>query len=186
MPCARLFALINVAMADAGVATWEAKCHYNFWRPVTAIQRADEDENPRTENDPAWNSLLPCPPHPEYVSGHAAFSGAAATVLAAYLGSDQVEFTATSDDVPGVTRRFTSLRRCAEEIARSRILGGIHYTFAGRNGIELGEKVAALTLERFDKLAAGLGEQTAARSAGDAGIKSPVKTSPNPRNKTLQ
>ena len=180
--CARLFAVMNVAISDAGVATWEAKYHYNFWRPITAIQRADEDDNPQTEKDAAWKSLLPSPPHPEYMSGHAAFSGAAAKVLAQCFGTDAVEFSATSDDVPGVTRKFNSLRKCVEEIARSRVLGGIHYSFSGRKGMELGEKVAVVALERFDKLAAELVENPGSHDGGESAgrERGPKKNPANP------
>src|SRR3989442_15015252 len=79
---ARLFALLNIAMADAGICVWDAKYVYNFWRPVTAIQQADTDGNPDTEGDPDWLPLLNTPAFPEYVSGHSAFSAAAAAVLA--------------------------------------------------------------------------------------------------------
>jgi hypothetical protein len=153
---ARLFALLNVAMSDAGVAVWETKYYYNLWRPITAIRRATEDGNAATLADEKWMSLLPSPPHPEYVSGHAGFSGAAARILASQLGSDAVEFVAMSDSVPGVTRRFASLDACAEEIARSRVFGGIHYGISGRRGLELGRQVAAWTLEHFHRLEAPL------------------------------
>ena len=149
---ARLFALLNVAMADAGIAAWDAKYHYNSWRPITAIQRADEDGNPATQPDSQWKSFLPSPPHPEYVSGHAAFSGAAAQILASYLGGDRVSFTATSDDVIGEVRRFNSLRACAEEIAQSRVYGGIHFSFSGKDGLELGRKVAEFAEANFDRI----------------------------------
>ena len=84
---ARLFALLNIALADAAIVCWEGKYLYNFWRPITAIQEADTDGNPLTEADPGWMPLLPTPPFPEYTSGHSTFSGAAATVLAYFFGS---------------------------------------------------------------------------------------------------
>ena len=149
---ARLFALLNVAMADAGIAVWEAKYHFNSWRPITAIQRGDEDGNPATRPDPQWKSLLPSPPHPEYVSGHAAFSGAAAQILATFLGGDCASFTATSDELPGEIRRFDSLCACAEEISQSRVYGGIHFSFSGRNGLEIGRKVADFATANFDRV----------------------------------
>jgi hypothetical protein len=153
---ARLFALLNVAMSDAGVAVWETKYHYNLWRPITAIRRAAEDGNAATLADEKWMSLLPSPPHPEYVSGHAGFSGAAARILAACLGGDSVQFEATSDSLPGVVRRFSSLRACADEIARSRVYGGIHYGMSGRQGLALGRQIAVWAIEKFDSFAAGL------------------------------
>jgi membrane-associated phospholipid phosphatase len=149
---ARLFALLNVAMADAGIAVWDTKYHYNLWRPITAIRRAGEDGNAATAPDPAWMSLLPSPPHPEYVSGHAGFSGAAARILAQQFGGDAVELATTSDSVPGVVRHFHSFQSCAEEIARSRVYGGIHYAMSGRAGLALGKRVAEHTLKEFDGL----------------------------------
>jgi membrane-associated phospholipid phosphatase len=74
---ARLFALLNIALADAGIAAWDAKYAYDFWRPATAIRQADFDNNPQTTADPTWDSLIGTPPFPEYVSGHSTFSGAA-------------------------------------------------------------------------------------------------------------
>src|SRR5262249_16655740 len=113
---ARLFALLNIAMADAGIASWDAKYEYNFWRPVTAIQQADVDGNPDTEADPNWLPLLTTPSFPEYMSGHSTFSGAASTVLAQFLGSNNVPFTVGSDALPGVTRSYSNLSGAAEEI----------------------------------------------------------------------
>ena len=137
---ARLFALFNLAMADAGIATWEGKYHYNFWRPVTALNR-----------DPAakWEPLLATPPHPEYVSGHSAFSGAAAAVLESCFGTDALSFTAASDTVPNVSRRYRSLKACAAEISRSRVLGGIHFPSACREGLTLGRKVGEWCQREF-------------------------------------
>jgi hypothetical protein len=137
-----LFAVLNAALADAGIAAWHCKYRFNGWRPVTAIRRAAEDGNPATEPDPGWESLLPSPPHPEYVSGHAAFSGAAATVLAHFLGSDRVRFSVTSDSAPGVARNYSSFSECAREIASSRVFGGIHFSFSGDEGLKLGRSIA--------------------------------------------
>jgi membrane-associated phospholipid phosphatase len=139
---ARLFAILNVAMADAGIACWEGKYHYNFWRPVTAIPRAGEDSNAATTSEPDWKPLLNTPPHPEYVSGHAAFSGAGQVVL-------EHLFATTSDTTEGIMRKFSSFNVCAEEIAASRVYGGIHYPVAGKEGLELGRKVGAWTLTKF-------------------------------------
>lgn len=146
---ARLFAVLDTALADACIAIWDTKYHYNLWRPVTAIQRADEDGNEATLKDEKWMSMLPCPPHPEYVSGHSGISGAAAAILEHFFGVDAVEFEADSDDVKDVRRKFTSFRACAEEIAMSRVYGGIHYPMAGKNGLQMGQKVAAEVLEKF-------------------------------------
>ncbi len=137
---ARLLALLNIACADAGIATWECKYHYEFWRPVHAVAAAG--------GGTGWTSLLETPPHPEYVSGHSAFSAAAARVLQAYFGTDAVAFTAVSSVDPAVRRSYGSLRACAEEIGRSRIFGGIHFSFANRDGLELGRRVADWVVAR--------------------------------------
>ncbi|MBI2926700.1 MAG: phosphatase PAP2 family protein [Verrucomicrobia bacterium] len=138
---ARLFALLSLAQADAAIVCWEAKYRFNFWRPVTAIQRADEDGNPATEKDANWNQFLPSPPFPEYPSGHSTFSKASAQVLTHFYGTDSISFTATSDSLPGVFRSFASLAACADEVGMSRIYGGFHFQFANRDGKASGKKV---------------------------------------------
>ncbi|MCE9527354.1 MAG: phosphatase PAP2 family protein, partial [Planctomycetales bacterium] len=95
---ARLFAEINVAMADAAIMAWNTKFDTNFWRPVTAIRAADTDGNANTEQDAAWTPLLVTPPFPSYVSGHSSFSGAGAAVLKSFFGTDNIPFTLASED----------------------------------------------------------------------------------------
>src|SRR5437764_1757374 len=104
-----MIALLSLAQADAAIVCWEAKYRYNFWRPITAIQRADEDNNPATDKDASWSHFLAAPPFPAYTSGHSAFSKASAQVLTHFYGTDEIAFAARSDSLPGVTRRFTSL-----------------------------------------------------------------------------
>ena len=135
---ARLFALLNMAMADAAICAWDAKYTYNNWRPVTAIRNADLDGNDLTLSDTNWTSFIGTPPFPDYVSGHSTFSGAAATVLALFYGTDEVPFTTGSDFLPGVTRSFTSFSQAADEAARSRVYGGIHFQFASDDGLTAG------------------------------------------------
>ncbi|MBL9181075.1 MAG: vanadium-dependent haloperoxidase [Verrucomicrobiaceae bacterium] len=147
---AKLFATLNLAMADSCICIWNTKYHYNYWRPVTAIRRADEDGNSATHPDTAWEPLLVTPPHPEYVSGHSGVSSAAATVLEHYFGFDEIHFSASSDDVRDVKRQFTSFKACAEEISRSRVYGGIHFPSACREGLVLGRKVAEAVLAKLD------------------------------------
>ena len=130
---ARLFGLLNVAMADAVISCWEAKYHYVFWRPVTAIPLAGTDPNPDTAPDVTWLPFLTTPAHPEYPSGHATVSGAAATVLADYFGND-VPFSLVSETLPGVTRFYTDFSSAADEANNSRIYGGIHFRSACRDG----------------------------------------------------
>jgi membrane-associated phospholipid phosphatase len=142
---ARLFALLNVAMADAAICAWDAKYIYNFWRPVTAIRYLGDDGNPATVADPAWSSFIITPPFPDYVSGHSTFSGAASTVLALFFGTDHVMFTTGSDFLPGVTRQFSSFSAAANEAAASRLYGGIHYRSANEDGLTAGRDIGEWT-----------------------------------------
>ncbi|MGB8170534.1 MAG: Ig-like domain-containing protein, partial [Chthoniobacteraceae bacterium] len=146
---ARLFAELNVAMADAGVAAWDAKYAYSFWRPITAIQNGDLDGNPFTDADETWEPLLITPAFPEYVSGHSTFSGAAATVLDATFGAN-TSFSTTSLGLPGVTRTFVNFQAAAEEAGISRIYGGIHFLTSDLDGLATGRSVGALVHERFE------------------------------------
>jgi hypothetical protein len=142
---ARLFAMLNVAAADAAIVSWDNKYEYEFWRPVTAI-REDGDGRDDTEADPNWESLIVTPPFPEYTSGHSTFSGAAAEILAHFFGSDEIEFVTGSDGLPGVYREFSSFSEAAEEAALSRLYGGIHFSFSNLDGLDggmlLGQYVA--------------------------------------------
>jgi membrane-associated phospholipid phosphatase len=149
MGTARLFAMLNVAMADAAIACWDAKYAYNHVRPVTAIRAAEAGARSETIADPAWEPLLHTPAHPEYPSGHSAFSGAAAAILAQFFETDEIAFEIGSDSLPGVTRSFRSFTQAAEEIGMSRIYGGIHYPSSDRDGRKLGAAVAGQVIKQF-------------------------------------
>ena len=139
---ARLFALLNLAMADGYIAGWNVKYFYNFWRPVTAIRKGDTDGNPSTVADPGWSSFLITPAIPDYPSGHSILGGAASEVLSRFLGTDFVSFTTTSGPpFPGFTRSFTSFSQAALENANSRLFAGIHFRTANMDGVRLGEKI---------------------------------------------
>ncbi|MEO8037614.1 MAG: Ig-like domain-containing protein, partial [Betaproteobacteria bacterium] len=144
----RLFAQLNVALADAAIACWDTKYTYDLWRPETAIHLADLDGNDATDPDTAWRALLITPAHPEYTSGHSTFSWAAATVLAANFGDDTA-FATTSATLPGVTREFASFSDAAAEAGRSRVYGGIHYQFTNAAGQVQGQAVGNAVLARF-------------------------------------
>lgn len=143
---ARMFALVGMALADAAITCWNDKYDFDFWRPVTAIRLADTDGNAATTADPTWLPLLTTPNFPSHSSGHSTFSAAAASVLGSFFGTDDVTFTTTSEGFDEPSRTFTSFTSAAYEAGRSRVLGGIHYTFenlAGREvGTELGQYVA--------------------------------------------
>jgi VCPO second helical-bundle domain len=139
---ARDFALMNIAGADAAIACWDAKYAFNFWRPVTAIQRADEDSNPGTEADPGWTPLVATPNHPEYPSGHATMSGAMATVLTLLFDDDPgVAFTATSPTNPGFERHWTTFSEGVREVIDARVYSGIHFRSSDERGARLGRQV---------------------------------------------
>ena len=142
---ARLLALINVAMADAIIATWDAKYYYVSWRPITAIALADQDGNPDTQPDLNWTPLLVTPPFPEYLSAHSAVSSAAATVLASRFGNNTT-FTVSSD-VSDVTRQFTSFSAALDEIRSARVNAGIHFRTACDDGQALGVEITDYVME---------------------------------------
>jgi membrane-associated phospholipid phosphatase len=146
---ARLFALLNAAMADAGICAWDAKYRFNNWRPVTAIRLGETDGNPATAGDPSWSSLIGTPPFPDYVSGHSTFSAAAARVLARFYGTDRIAFATGSDGLPGVTRSFASFSAAAGEAAMSRVYGGIHFRFASDDGMAAGLEIGEWAFTRI-------------------------------------
>ena len=146
--CARLFALLNVSLANAYIVNWEAKYHYNFWRPVTAIRNGDQDGNDATERDAAWTSFNPTPMHPEYPSQATINATIASAVLESVFGPvTAVPFTATDVRDPKRTRPLASLADMAEEHKNVRVWGGVHYQFAIRTSEDMGRKVAAYMIE---------------------------------------
>jgi hypothetical protein len=144
---ADLFATLDAALADAGIACWNCKYTDNQWRPITAIREAGTAGIPGITADSTWTPLLATPAFPSYVSGHSTFSGAAATVLSAYFGP-QTAFTTTSDGLPGVTRSFRSFDQAASEAGMSRIYGGIHFAFDNTAGLTLGRSIGQLAVCR--------------------------------------
>ena len=142
---ARLFALLNIAMADAAICAWDAKYHYNFWRPVTAILQGDTDENPATTPDADWECLITTPPFPDYISGHSTFSGAASAVLSLFYRTPRIRFTTGSDALPGIVREFRSFLEAAQEAALSRMYGGIHFRSANDDGLKSGLAIGKWT-----------------------------------------
>jgi PAP2 superfamily len=139
---ARFMALVSVATADSFIAVFDAKYHYEFWRPITAIRNGDTDDNPATERDAAWQPIDNTPMHPEYPCAHCITSAAVATVAETLLGSADVpELVMTSSTAPGVTHRWTNLWAYADEVSLARIWAGFHYRFSTRVGQDMGRKV---------------------------------------------
>jgi membrane-associated phospholipid phosphatase len=143
---ARFFAYLNIAMADSAIACWDAKYHYSFWRPITAIRLADTDGNDDTVVSPLWLPLLTTPMHPDYPSGHSTVSGGATTVLASYFGAN-TSFWVDSDLMPGVVRNFNSFDEARDEIANARIFAGIHFRTACVDGFATGTSAGNYVLQ---------------------------------------
>jgi hypothetical protein len=138
---ARLFAMENVAAADAAINCWNDKYHFDFWRPWNAIPRADEDGNPATEPDPTWAPLIAAP-YPEHPSGHLCLDGAHLRVLSTFFGTDEIGFDVGSAQFPGETRHFDRFSRALAEITEARIWAGLHYRNADLQAQLLGRNVA--------------------------------------------
>ena len=143
---ARLFALLNIAMADAGIAVWDAKFLYKFWRPFTAIPLAGTDGNDSTVADPDWKTLVSTPNHQEYPSGHGGLSGAAARVLGRIFG-DKTTFTHRTDTAPFMPRTHGRFSAAADEANDSRVYAGIHFRTAVRDGRTIGDNVGGLVMD---------------------------------------
>jgi hypothetical protein len=167
---ARLFGLLNLAMTDGYIGTWDAKYHYRFWRPVTAIRLAGIDGNPATTADPTWTPLVETPPIPDYDSGHAVEGGSAAQVLKRFFKTDRMSFSVCSftlamgqrcGDGSPTLRHFTSFSQAAEENAVSRIYVGFHFRDGVETGTRHGERIADRAVNRF------LRPMPEGRNAGD-------------------
>ena len=142
---ARLFAALDVAMADAAIGCWDAKYAYNFWRPITAIRETADDHNSATTPDPSFTPLFSTPGHPDYPSGHSCVSGAAVGILADEFGP-HTHFQMQTDLLVGVTRSFRSFADALEEMKDARINAGIHFRTATEDGTVLGAAVAEYVL----------------------------------------
>jgi hypothetical protein len=145
---ARLFALLNLAMADSFISVWDAKFEYNYWRPITAIRAADTDGNAATEPDPIWTPLRATPPHPEYPAAHTIAAGAGAEVLAAVFG-DTFSFTIESPTLPGQPRTFARFSDFPMESGNARVWAGFHWRNSTAVGEQMGRRIAQQALGNF-------------------------------------
>jgi hypothetical protein len=145
---ARFMALFAVALTDAYIAVFDAKYHYEFWRPITAIRNGDIDGNPATELEATWQPIDNTPLHPEYPCAHCIESGTAVAVIESVLGSvDIPEVSMTSSTAPGVTHRWTNLSVFADEIANARIWAGFHYRFSTHVGTDIGRQIGGYVMK---------------------------------------
>lgn len=139
---ARLFALVFMAYHDALETTFTSQYTYGFWRPVTAIRRADEDGNADTAPDANWESLIPAPPHPSYASNASSASASLATTLALFYQRDDVQFQINFGGTPNLIRNYRSFSALTNEVARSRVYGGVHFPTDTAAGQSAGRSVA--------------------------------------------
>ena len=145
---ARMLALAHVSGGDAMVACFDAKYHYRFWRPVSAIALAGTDGNPATEPDATWRPLRATPNFPEYPSAHACHTSAVAEALATFFGTDEVRLSLDSR-ATGMTRRFNRLQDVVRDVEQARVLSGFHFRDSDLEGSSLGRKIARFVVSRF-------------------------------------
>lgn len=148
---ARLFALANLAAADALITAWDSKKFFNFWRPQTAIQQGELDGNPNTAGDLAWKSLITNPSYPDYTSGANAITGAITKALELFFGRDKMTFDVTSNAPLAVkkTRTYSSFSAAAQAVVNARIYLGIHFRFADTAARKQGQQVAEWVQDHY-------------------------------------
>jgi hypothetical protein len=149
---ARLFALANIALADALITSWNTKIYWNFWRPITAIHEGANDGNPRTAGDPSWQPLLITPNYPDYTSNASALAGAGTTMLKRFFGTDKLAFSMTTvfpAGTPPKNRSYTRFSDVARDVVNVRVWQGIHFRFADTVGERQGAHIAQWTFTRL-------------------------------------
>jgi PAP2 superfamily len=147
---ARLLAVVAQAMDDALIAVFDAKYHYNFWRPITAIRNGDTYGNGATERDASWVPFIDTPMHPEYPCAHCITAATVAAILEAEIGTGTVpKFSTTSATAPGVVRSWTRIGDFVQEVANARIYDGVHYRNSTEVGIAMGQKIGELAAAKY-------------------------------------
>jgi len=150
---AELAAIVNLATIDALITIYDAKYHYVWWRPITAIREADTDGDPLTSPDPTWAPLLPTPGHPEYLSGHAGHMGAVVEALKAFTGAGpDAPFTLTSPNMPGVTLTYESWDQLEQDMINARVWAGFHYRTTDVVSAEVTSRVTQYIIGKSDEL----------------------------------
>jgi hypothetical protein len=147
---ARLFMAVTQAIDDAIIAVFDAKYHYGFWRPITAIRNGDIDGNDATERDASWTPLISTPMHPEYPCAHCIQAGAVGAVLQAEIGrSPPPQLSTTSAAANGAVRQWSSVDAFVQEVGNARVWDGVHFRFSTEVGTDMGRKIGALAVQRF-------------------------------------
>ena len=147
---ARLYAAVTAALNDTEIAVFEAKYHFNFWRPITAIRNGDRDDNAATERDSGWLPLIVTPIQPEYPCAHCMIASTIATIIRLEVGKEPLPALSTvSNTLPGVTRHWTRTEDLVQEVMNARIWDGVHYRYSGEVGIRMGEQVGALVAAAY-------------------------------------
>ena len=148
---ARMFALADLATADAVIACWSTKYEFNFWRPLTAITLADQDGNPDTQADANWRPLLNTPNFPEYTSGHTTTSTAVAEILENLFGTKKLEFTITTANglANPKTQDYSNLSEAIRDVVDARVYAGIHFRTADVHGVGLGRRIAKHAFKHY-------------------------------------
>jgi len=147
---ARLYAAVTAAINDAEVAVFDAKYHYQFWRPITAIRNGDHDDNDATERDADWTPLIVTPVQPEYPCAHCIVASTIAAMIRAEVGHDPLPvLKTTSNTAPGVTRQWTRTEDVVEEVSNGRVWDGVHYRNSCQVGVRMGEQVAGVVAAAY-------------------------------------
>lgn len=147
---ARLFMAVTQAMDDALIAVFDAKYHYHFWRPVTAIRNGDSDGNDATEREPAWSSFIEAPLHPEYPCAHCILAASVGTVLQAEIGAQPTPtLTTTSSTAKGAARSWAQIEDFVQEVANARVYEGVHFRNSTEVGVTMGRKVGAAAAAKY-------------------------------------
>ena len=147
---ARLFMAVTQGIDDAMIAVFDAKYHHAFWRPITAIRNGDIDGNDATPRDPSWTPLIATPMHPEYPCAHCIQAGVVGSILRAELArAAPVALATTSATADGRERRWPGVDAFMHEVADARVWGGVHYRFSTEAGLEMGQRIGTLAVQRW-------------------------------------
>lgn len=146
---AHLFALVTQAIDDAMIAVFEAKYHYAFWRPITAIRNADLDGTVETQREPGWRPFIPTPMHPEYPCAHCVVASTVGTILANVIGDDSVTLSTRSRTLGNTQRSWLTTDSFISEVSEARIYDGVHYRFSTVAGNQMGIKIGKLALRKY-------------------------------------